>query len=426
MKPYWRLVFAIWILWLPSAGAAYARTEAAIVVEAGNGRVLHERGADLPIYPASLTKMMTLYLLFEAVDRGELKLDDRLPVSARAAAMPASRLGLAAGESIRVEDAIRALVVKSANDVAVVVAEALAGSEQEFAQAMTRRARTLGMSRTTFANASGLPDDRQQTTVRDLATLARHLVLDFPQFYRYFSAPEFRWQGRVHRSHNGILRLYRGADGLKTGYIRASGYNLAASAVRNGKRVIAVYVGGPTAPARDRTVAGLLDLGFAQLEDAGTRVAQATAVRPATPPAAAPAARSASAVGRREQDPAPPRSRPQTPSRTAVADAQPARLSRPPVTPVAANGPLFGVQIGSFLRRDEADRAARALVRRFPDLLDGTIDVSPRKGRRKLFYEARVAGFSEREAQRICRQLERRRHECLVVRYDGPVRVASR
>ncbi|HIP77618.1 MAG TPA: D-alanyl-D-alanine carboxypeptidase, partial [Kiloniellaceae bacterium] len=200
-----------------SAQARYA----SIVVDADTGQVLHAVNADTRNYPASLTKMMTLYMVFDALENGKLRLDQQLPVSKRAAGMPPSKIGLKRGETISVRNAILALVTKSANDVAVVVAEALAGKETTFAQVMTKRARSLGMSRTTFRNASGLPNRGQKSTARDMSRLAKALMSDFPQHYHFFAVSKFSYKGRTYRSHNKLLRSYKGTDGIKTGYIRA-------------------------------------------------------------------------------------------------------------------------------------------------------------------------------------------------------------
>ncbi len=246
------------------ANEAQARS-ASIVIDYETGRVLQENRADARNYPASMTKMMTLYLAFEALERGDIGLDQRLPVSRRAAAMPPSKLGLKAGETIGVKDALLALTIKSANDAAVVVAEALGRTEGDFARLMSHKARALGMYRTSFQNASGLPHLLQLSTARDIAVLARALIRDFPQYYGYFSSPYFVYKGRTYWNHNRLLRTYRGADGIKTGYIRASGYNLAASARRNGRRLIAVVFGGKSPGSRDRQIAALLDGAFARL-----------------------------------------------------------------------------------------------------------------------------------------------------------------
>src|SRR5208282_1168561 len=205
-------------------------------------------------HPASLTKMMTLYLTFESLESGQLHKTQSLRVSAHAASQQPSKLELAAGETITVEQAILALTVKSANDAAVVLAEAIGGSESEFAQTMTQKARELGMTGTTFRNASGLPNPGQVTTARDMAKLARALIRDYPQYYGYFSAREFTFQGNEIPTHNHVLVEYEGADGLKTGYIHSSGFNLVTSAVRNGRRLIGVVMGGQTSSQRDHAM----------------------------------------------------------------------------------------------------------------------------------------------------------------------------
>jgi D-alanyl-D-alanine carboxypeptidase len=235
---------------------------AALIMDATTGRVLHEANADLTRYPASLTKMMTLYLLFEALENGALRLDDRVPISEHAASRPPTKLGLRPGQSISVEDAILAMITKSANDVAAAVAEHLGGSESRFAWTMTERAHQLGMSRTNFVNASGLPDPDQVTTARDMAILGLALVHHFPQYYPYFSTDEFYYGGAMHANHNRLLGSYYGLDGIKTGYTAASGYNLVASAVREGRRLIGVVLGARSLVNRSVIMTGLLDQAF--------------------------------------------------------------------------------------------------------------------------------------------------------------------
>lgn len=232
---------------------------ASLVMDASNGRILYSRNPDEQCYPASLTKVMTLYLLFERLEQGKITLNTRMPVSYHAAAQAPSRLGLKPGETIRVEDAILALVTKSANDIAVVVAEYIGGSEKKFATLMTARANSLGMKRTQYVNASGLPNRNQLTTARDQATLAKRIQADFPQYYRYFSTKSFAWDGRVFKNHNHLLGKYEGVNGLKTGYTAASGFNLTTSVHRDGKSVIAVVLGGKTARARDNQMVAILD-----------------------------------------------------------------------------------------------------------------------------------------------------------------------
>lgn len=239
---------------------------AAFVVDQGTGVVLHSRRSQAERFPASLTKMMTLYMLFEAIEIGEIGLHDQIRISANAANAPPSRLGFDAGDTITVENAILALVVKSANDVAVAVGERLGGGESAFANEMTARAAALGLENTTFRNASGLPDHRQTTTAQDMARLAIALHRDFPQYFDYFNTTRFTWRGRTYRNHNSLVGRVNGVDGLKTGYIRASGFNLVASAERGENRLIAVVMGGPTAAARDAHAEELLEAAFETLE----------------------------------------------------------------------------------------------------------------------------------------------------------------
>lgn len=258
--------------------AAFVPTAAALVMDAHTGRILYSSNADAHCYPASLTKVMTLYLLFERLQQGKIGLDTRIPVSAHAANQAPSRLGLRPGETVRVEDAILALVTKSANDVAAAVAEHLGGTEKGFARMMTAKARVLGMSRTQYMNASGLPNKAQLTTARDQATLARRIQTDFPQYYAYFSTEEFDWRGQPIRNHNRLLGKYAGVNGLKTGYTAASGFNLTTTVRHDGKSIIGVVLGGKTARARDTRMVSLLDQTLPRavaLRDTGSRLAAA-------------------------------------------------------------------------------------------------------------------------------------------------------
>lgn len=232
---------------------------ASLVIHAETGDVLRDRYSNAKRYPASLTKLMTLYLLFEELESGRLSLSDKLVVSKRASLQPASRLGLAKGSRIDVESAIEALIIRSANDVATVVAESLSGTESKFARTMTARARAMGMRNTTFRNASGLPDRRQLTTANDMAILAQRISQDFPQYFKYFDRTSFTWKGKRYSSHNKVARSYAGADGLKTGYTRASGYNLATTVKRGDHRLIGIVLGGRSAATRDAHMRAILD-----------------------------------------------------------------------------------------------------------------------------------------------------------------------
>lgn len=250
------------------ARQSYNPRFASIIVDANSGETLSSTNPDSLRHPASLTKMMTLYLLFERLDSGKMSLDTEMPVSAHAAAQDPTKLGLRPGQTIRAEDAIKGLVTKSANDAAVVIAEAIGGDEGDFARMMTRKARALGMTRTVYRNASGLPDDDQVTTARDQATLGRALQDRFPRYYRYFATTSFTFRGRTIRGHNHLLGSVDGVDGIKTGYIRASGFNLVTNLKRGNRHLVGVVLGGRSSGARDATMRSLL---AENLDKAATR-----------------------------------------------------------------------------------------------------------------------------------------------------------
>ncbi|MGF1641141.1 MAG: serine hydrolase [Rhodospirillales bacterium] len=364
-----------------SASAPAARY-AALVVDADTGRVLHARNADTLRYPASLTKIMTLYLVFDALERGRLRLDQPIVFSARAAAQPPSKVGLRPGETITVEDAILVLVTKSANDVATAIAEELGGSEANFALMMTAKARTLGMSRTTFRNASGLPHNAQLSTARDMAVLARALLRDFPRYYPYFSVASHEHAGVLYRNHNRLLASYDGLDGIKTGYIHASGFNLVASARRNGRRLIGVVFGGDNAEQRNRIMARLLDAGFGQASTT-TTVAAPLVPRPPLEVAAGGSA-------------------------------------------TAASG-MWAIQVGAFRQPQPARRIARVALDTAPEYLSrGTVTVVRQaNANSKPYYLARIHGIGGDDAQKACRKLKGKGIDCLRVRLPGAAAVTS-
>ncbi|MEO0466375.1 MAG: D-alanyl-D-alanine carboxypeptidase family protein [Pseudomonadota bacterium] len=252
-------------LTLATAPGAQAEKYASIVIDSSNDTVLHARYADEARFPASLTKVMTLYMLFEEIDAGRITLDELFTVSATAAAKPPSNLALKAGDEISAHDAIHALVTKSANDVACVVAERIGVTEARFAALMTVKARMLGMANTRFYNASGLPDSRQVSTARDMAILAEAVLDNYSHHYDYFSTRSFTWNGRTYKNHNELLEDVDGVDGIKTGYTRASGYNLMASAERGDSRVVAVMLGGRTARSRNTHVTELIEAAYDSL-----------------------------------------------------------------------------------------------------------------------------------------------------------------
>jgi D-alanyl-D-alanine carboxypeptidase len=353
---------------------------AAVVIDGDTGAVLYQKNMNHRHYPASLTKMMTLYLLFEAIESGEVALGDSFKVSARAAGQPNSKLGLRKGKRIRVSQAILALIVKSANDVATVVAEGLAGSEVAFARKMTAKAKALGMSRTSFRNASGLPNRGQLSTARDMARLARALYLDFPRYYRYFAATSFRYGGKTYRGHNKFVSSYDGADGLKTGYIRASKFNLAASAKRRGRRLFAVVFGARSPDRRDREMANLLDGAFSEM--ARTRIASVT-----SSPTSGPASGGL---------PLPPPKKP-------VIDTV---------------GAPWAMQVGAFSRISSAYAAVENSLKHIPGIVvrAAALIVPVAEGDGGL-YRARFVGVSWREAQRACKILNAKRLDCEVIQH---------
>jgi D-alanyl-D-alanine carboxypeptidase len=393
--------------------AARAAQYAAIVIDAKTGEVLHAVEPDTQSYPASLTKMMTLYLLFEAVDSGKVKLDQMMPVSAHAASQSPTKLGLAEGTYLTVEEGIGALVTKSANDAAAVIAEFLGGgSEDAFARKMTARARQLGMNDTTFRNASGLPDPEQISTVRDMATLSRALQRDFPQHYHYFSMTAFDFRGRSIHNHNRLLYLGKGYDGLKTGYTHGSGFNLAASAERDGRRLIGVVFGGQSAAWRDSRMSRIVDVAYAGGTDVpSTMVASKKSKGQATQVAAAKSKKKSQiqlASAKR--------------SFSLVAKAEAGTLDQPAAKAAAKavqkQAVGYAVQVGAFGRQDMAQAAASKAKQMNGDLADAKISVARQGQGSDSLYVARLTGLSHQEAKASCTALKKKKIDCIVVGHD--------
>ncbi|MGF1462168.1 MAG: serine hydrolase [Maricaulaceae bacterium] len=424
---------------------------ASFVIDADSGDVLHARRADELRYPASITKVMTLYMLFDAIEAEKIALDDPIQFSRSAAAQPPSKLGIPAGGSITVEQAIGALVVKSANDVAYAVGETLAGSETAFADGMTRRARALGMTRTRFKNASGLPNPDQVTTARDIARLTAAIRRDFPEHYKRFSMREFRFKGRTYTNHNKLLGRVEGVDGVKTGYINASGFNLAASAKRDGHRIDAVVFGGRTGASRNAHMTELIEAAFKRIAERGLVLARAPSPRlkpgaaddplgavliaaatPAEAPTPGPSADDSQAVqqilaslsdalGAAAQAEGPsPVVIPPTGAPAVEADAphqarpQPLRRSGGPSTAAATE---WAVQIGAFRDAEQAD----ALLMAIADMqIAGLERAEPivqnaEQGAGDGLYRARFAGLSRSQARAACQTLTSRGSACLAV-----------
>ncbi|HKM71012.1 MAG TPA: D-alanyl-D-alanine carboxypeptidase family protein [Stellaceae bacterium] len=405
-----------------AVGFAPARVSESIVIDVETGKVLSAANADAITYPASLTKMMTLYLTFEALNAGRLRPDQYLPVSYEAASRSPTKLGLRPGESIAVQDLILGLVTRSANDAASVLAEGLAGNEPVFAEQMTRMAGQLGMTSTVYRNASGLPDPDQYTTARDEAQLALALYRDFPREYRYFSTRQFYFRGKIIHNHNHLLDWYEGADGIKTGYIGASGFNLAASAVRNGHRLIGVIMGGPSAGTRDREMAALLDQGFNEVGAGAIVVARHEA------PLAAPTP----AVAEAEQPQPTPSQKPGLLTKAAARlAAHLAPIGKAEAAPLAheqraaSAGEHWSIQLGAFRAESAAAKAARAAAS-LPTAKGKPLQiVEPPKGDKERLYRARLLNFTPQEAWSACIALHKKNFECSVVPPAG-LKVANR
>jgi D-alanyl-D-alanine carboxypeptidase len=384
------LALSLAVLIIRPAFAGYS----SIVVDDATGDVIHEMNADVANYPASLTKIMTLYLTFEALNEKRISLDQAVPVSEHASIQAPSKLGLEPGDTVLLQDAILGVVTKSANDAAVVLAEAVGGSESAFAQMMTVKARDLGMTATEFRNASGLPDPDQVTTARDMALMARAVMRDFPQYYHFFRTPQFTFDGHVFENHNRLLKTYAGADGLKTGYIRASGFNLVASAERGGRRLVGVVMGSQSPSARNAQMARLLDASFLGQT---TRLAAIEGKPDGASASSAPPVVASATPGA---------------SRAAAKAAGPDRS--------------WGIQVGAFSRFAPAHLAASRAARNAPRLLSRSkvaIDTASDEG--NTIYRARIMGLTELRARKACAVLASKKMECLTVAGDGTVASVS-
>ncbi|MCZ4279408.1 D-alanyl-D-alanine carboxypeptidase [Kiloniella laminariae] len=405
------MLLTLFVLMAP-AHAKYA----SIVLDAETGEILYSRNADVKNYPASLTKMMTLYMAFDALEKGKLKMEQKLPVSKRASGMAPSKLGLAPGSTITTRDVIMSLVTKSANDAAVVMAEAIGGKETTFANMMTSQARKLGMSNTTFRNASGLPNRGQLSTARDMATLAKALMRDFPQYYGLFSTQSFSYKNRTYNNHNKLLASYQGTDGIKTGYTNASGFNLVASVLRNDRRLIGVVFGGKTGRSRDRHMKDILDKSFKQV--GVTRVAKLPAVPKPNP--------------LRESDVAALAPPPVTPTprpvlvnaSTSPAPGQIAALATTTGLAIEENGEetsnvsddSWGIQVGAFSDYEPAKMAAAQAKAQITSHNDATqVHIQQVDKADGSLYRARLKGLDEVAARNACRELKEKRMSCVAV-----------
>ena len=406
---------------------AVSGRDAYLILDATSGRELSADNPDELRHPASLTKLMTIYMTFSALDSARLSLGDALPVSVNALNAPPTKMGLPAGGTVSVRDATMALITRSANDAAVVLAEAMGGDEATFAQMMTNKARELGMSSTVFRNASGLPNREQVTTARDLSRLAFALMRDFPHYYPVFSVQSWPYRGRTLENHNRMLGSYDGADGLKTGYTNSSGFNLVMSAVRDNRRLIGVVMGGDSAGQRDRLMAMLMDQGFASA--AAMRLSPWTSIRkPASarytaasfdPSLSLPESTPRFAAAPSQQAPlsgftaaAPVRPSPQVAALVAPQPAPPAPTQG--AASPSASPPLgsWVIQVGSFNDAQSAqlalERASAVLV----DLRSVTTSVDEVQMANKTFQRARLTNLTQAQAVDGCKRLEKRKIYC--------------
>ncbi len=456
-----------------SISPAYADKKASLVIDANSGKVLHAENASEIRYPASLTKLMTLYMTFDALRTGKLKMDTKLTASKKAAGMPSTNLRLKAGDTILVRDAIQALVVRSANDVAVILAESISGSEYKFATLMTAVANRLGMKNTTFKNASGLPDRQQKTTARDMAVLALALRRHYPEYYPYFKTQIFSYKGKNYTSHNRVMKRISGADGLKTGYINASGFNLVTSAQRKDKSIVGVVLGGDSSKQRDDKMVDLIERTFKkmnlqtnrrqfvlnedpkptskplELQQLALRTRQNSLYTLQSDSSNSAAAGALSKAFDAVQKPA---DAPFEPYEFAMNDTIP---NAPQFDPPAASKPLnqnamirtttvqplklpaikndnfeqfspqaftnnvsknWGVQVGAYTQSSEAKNAAANAANRVPELLQNarvTIQ-DKREGEGQVLYRARLADITEHQAKRACQLLVQSKTPCFV------------
>lgn len=470
----WRPLLCLLVIFVVSAGASASAMAkplfSAIAVDARTGQVLFARDADGIRHPASLTKVMTLYVLFQDLKAGRVKLDSPLRISSRAASMAPSKLGARAGTTITVDQAIRALVTKSANDVAAAIAENLGGSESQFAARMTKTAKLLGMSRTVYRNASGLPNPQQVTTARDIAILSLRIQRDFPEYYPYFRIASFTFKGQTIRTHNRLLGRYAGTDGIKTGYIRASGFNLTTSVKRGDKRIVGVVLGATSGNARNRYMMAMLDQTLPKCVAGKTIVATVGTAATSTPapmqadmspnklqkrllkgkavlpnptpdvPAAAEpdttdedAAEGATEINendksalntmidqQQQQVPQPPAISTSVQSQAPLPAAIPFEIkdAAPALAAITVNS--WHIQIGAYPTKLAAQAKINLARQTVAKELEGKqgFTMAVQKGQNTV-YRARFSGFSEDAAKVACRHLESRGIQCMTLSPQG-------
>lgn len=373
-----KYIFAACLLSCALVSGAHASVSS-IIIDAETGNVLSSSNADSLRYPASLTKLMTLYITFNALDKGLIKFEDKLPVSRNAANRSPSKLGLKKGETITVRDAVLALIVKSANDCATVLAEGLGYSEENFAKTMTEVAQELGMKNTTFKNASGLPNRAQKTTARDMALLGAAMYHHFPEYYKLFATKKFTYNGRTYYTHNHLLKSFEGADGMKTGFTNAAGYNIVTSAERDGHRVIAVTMGHNTIRQRDTKVASLMKKGLQKL-------AMSDHI--------------------------------EAPNLYANADThtygEPSLIEAATVADEAPASDVWAVQIGAFSNYAKARNYAISVKKQLK-MAGAEIDIEPAQKGSAVIYRSKLVGFEKNEVDKTCNSLKKSNKSCIVI-----------
>lgn len=406
-------VLAVFVLFASTPPAEANPKYASVVMDMETGQILRTRYADKKLYPASLTKMMTLYMTFDAIRSGKLSLDQELLISRNASRQPPSKIGLRAGRTISVREAIQACATKSANDAAVVLAEAIGGSVDNFAALSTQKARELGMSRTTFKNPHGLTKRGQLSTARDMAVLGRRLFLDFPEHYHVFKRKVFKHGGRKFYATNKLLGRYSGADGIKTGYTSASGFNLVASAEQNGRRVLGVVFGGRSSASRNRHMRNLLDEGFAALPERTTLAENVDYYLESPLPRLSPkrggSNKAPAAWATRTTA-----TKPSTVARSLEALSN-AIVSKAEAS-TAKSGP-YSIQIGAYRKRVLAERRLNEIenMRRPANLKTASPFVSVRNAGGRPLYRARFVGLQKSAADRACKRLRAKNVDCFVV-----------
>lgn len=406
---------------------------AMLIMDAQTGKVLAQENADKPLPPASLTKLMTLFMAFEAIENKKLRMDSHLVITPNAISQPPSKLGMTRDEKITVKQAIHILVTRSANDVAMAMAETIGGSQQNFTKMMTARARSLGMKNSVFYNPSGLPNPGQKSTARDMAILGRALMQYFPQHYHVFNTIRFNYKGRTIETHNNLMRRYKGMDGMKTGYTVASGFNLVASAVRDNRRVIVVVFGGRSAVTRDNHVADLMTRGLDQMtgKSGNSQMMVASAPKAAAPvkspakavtvkPAPKPAQKSAQKPATAQTTAAAANRGAWTPDGGSVrplqAPSQPAPIQQAAYqsatrTAATHDNRNWGIQVGAFNSPVLSQQSVQAAQSKLRDILGGEGQgmVVPANTAQGTVYRARIIGLSAQNAARACQAL----NECM-------------